>query len=121
MEDIAMNIVHKLKEKVLQGERIEKKEALMLAGADLEELCKAADEIREAFCHNGFDLCTIINGKSGRCSENCRYCAQAGCYAVSVKEYPLLPTEKLVEGAKHNAKQGVLRYSIVTSGKRLSK
>ena len=48
-----MNIVHKLKEKVLQGERIEKKEALMLAGADLEELCKAADEIREAFCHNG--------------------------------------------------------------------
>lgn len=116
-----MGIVQELKEKVLHGEQIEKKEALTLADEKLEELCKAADEIREAFCQNGFDICTIINGKSGRCSENCRYCAQAGCYAVSVKEYPLLPTEKLVEGARHNAGQGVLRYSIVTSGKRLNK
>ena len=63
----------------------------------------------------------IINGKSGRCSENCKYCAQAGCYAASVEEYPLLPSEKLVEGAMRNAKQGVLRYSIVTSGRKLNK
>jgi len=113
--------VQELEEKVLRGERIEKEEALLLLDVELEELCNAADRIREAFCQNGFDICTIINGKSGRCSENCRYCAQAGCYNVSVEEYPLLPIEKLVDGAKHNAKQGVLRYSIVTSGKRLSK
>lgn len=116
-----MGIVQELKEKVLRGGQILKEEALVLADAELGELCKAADEIRETFCQNGFDICTIINGKSGRCSENCKYCAQAGCYAASVEEYPLLPSEKFVEGAKRNAKQGVLRYSIVTSGRKLNK
>lgn len=116
-----MSIVQGLKEKVLCGGQIEKKEAMALVDAELEELCEAADEIRKKFCQNGFDICTIINGKSGKCSENCKYCAQAGCYAASVEEYPLLPVEKLVEGATRNAKQGVLRYSIVTSGRRLNK
>lgn len=116
-----MSVVQGLKEKVLCGGQIEKKEAMALVDAELEELCEAADEIRKKFCQNGFDICTIINGKSGKCSENCKYCAQAGCYSASVEEYPLLPAEKLVEGATRNAKQGVLRYSIVTSGRRLNK
>lgn len=116
-----MSVVQGLKEKVLCGGQIEKKEAMALVDAELEKLCEAADEIRKKFCQNGFDICTIINGKSGKCSENCKYCAQAGCYSASVEEYPLLPAEKLVEGATCNAKQGVLRYSIVTSGRRLNK
>ena len=115
-----MSTVQVLKEKVLSGGQIGKEEALSLADAGLEELCNAADGLREAFCQNGFDICTIINGKSGKCSENCKYCAQSACFGGISKTYPLLPTETFVEGAKRNAKQGVLRYSIVTSGKRLS-
>lgn len=87
----------------------------------MEPLCQAADEIREHFCKNSFDLCTIINGKCGRCSEDCKYCAQSAYYTTSCGEsYPLLSTEKIVEQAKRNAAQGVLRYSIVTSGRSLS-
>ena len=87
----------------------------------LEPLCRAADEIRAHFCKERFDLCTIINGKCGKCSEDCKYCAQSAHYATACGEsYPLLSTEKIVEQAKHNAAQGVLRYSIVTSGRRLS-
>ena len=53
--------------------------------------------------------------------EDCKYCAQSAHYHASCPEsYPLLSTEKLLEGARHNDAQGVLRYSIVTSGKRLS-
>ncbi len=115
-----MSFIEEIKKKVLSGGDIGKEEAMQLADAELGELCRAADEIRIAFCSNGFDICTIINGKSGKCSENCKYCAQAGCYAVSVEEYPLLPKERLLEEAKHNAGQGVLRYSIVTSGRRLN-
>lgn len=115
-----MSVVQRLKEKVLRGEKIGREEAVSLVDAELEELCVAANELREHFCQNGFDICTIINGKSGRCSENCKYCAQAGCHATSAEEYPLLPTEKIVEEARHNAEQGVLRYSIVTSGRRLN-
>ncbi|MCI8771905.1 MAG: biotin synthase BioB [Lachnospiraceae bacterium] len=115
-----MKFVQNLKEKVLSGGYINKDEALQLANADLEALCSAADEIRSVFCQNGFDICTIINGKSGKCTENCKYCAQAGCHATSAAEYPLLETKQLLEEARHNEKQGVLRYSIVTSGRRLS-
>lgn len=109
-----------LKKKVLEGEQITKQEAIELYEQPIEELCQNADEIRKHFCSNGFDICTIINGKSGRCSENCRFCAQSVHNHTGAAEYPLLSTEEIVAQAKVNDEQGVLRYSIVTSGKRLS-
>ena len=115
-----MSVVQRMKEKVLNNEDISREGALQLSNAELGELCNAADEIRKAFCQNGFDICTIINGKSGKCPENCKYCAQAGCHSASVEEYSLLPTERMLAEARHSAKQGVLRYSIVTSGRKLS-
>ena len=72
------------------------------------------------FCGNVFDLCTIINGRSGKCSENCKYCAQSAHYSTAVEEYPLLSDEALLAGARYNDARGILRYSIVTSGKRLT-
>lgn len=115
-----MSLIQEIKKRVLQGEQIGKKEALQLYEQPLEELCGAADVIRQKFCKNRFDLCTIINGKSGRCSENCKYCAQSACYQTEIEEYPLLGTEQITEQAKYNEKQGALRYSIVTSGKALN-
>lgn len=116
-----MTVTEQLKKKILSGGEIDREEALLLANAPLEELTAAADEIRKTLCGNGFDLCTIINGKCGRCSEDCKYCAQSAHYHTSCSEsYPLLNTEQLLEGAKYNDSRGVLRYSIVTSGKRLS-
>ncbi len=109
-----------LKKKVLEGYQISKEEALALAEMPLEELTQAADEIRQKFCKNQFDLCTIINGKSGKCSENCKYCAQSSFYPTDVESYPLLGTEELLKQAEYSSKRGVPRYSIVTSGKKLS-
>lgn len=116
-----MHIVEQLKEKVLSGGQVSRKEALLLADTPLEALTKAADEIRLQVCGAGFDLCTIVNGKCGLCSEDCKYCAQSAHYHTACEDhYPLLNTDTLLEGAKYNEAQGVLRYSIVTSGKRLS-
>ncbi len=116
-----MTVIENLKRKVMSGELISKEEALLLADAPLEELTAAADEIRSHFCQSGFDICTIVNGKCGKCSEDCKYCAQSAHYHTACSEtYPLLSTEELVDGARHNKEQGVLRYSIVTSGKALS-
>lgn len=116
-----MNLVEKLKNKVLAGEEVTREEALELVDAPLEELCQAADQLRQHFCGDRFDLCTIVNGKCGKCSEDCKYCAQSAHYHTSLEEsYPLLSTEELVKGAAENKRQGVLRYSIVTSGRKLS-
>lgn len=116
-----MNLVEKLKSKVLAGGEVTREEALELMDAPLEELSQAADQLRERFCGDRFDLCTIVNGKCGKCSEDCKYCAQSAHYQTSLEEsYPLLSTEELVKGAAENKRQGVLRYSIVTSGRKLS-
>lgn len=116
-----MNVTEEMKRKVLEGKEIDRQEALRLAEEPLERLREAAEEIRQKMCGDGFDLCTIVNAKCGRCSEDCKYCAQSAHYRTACEEsYPLLSTEELLAGARHNAKQGVLRYSIVTSGRRLS-
>lgn len=112
--------LQELKNRVLKGESLGKEEALSLAEMPLEELCSAADEIRRAYCGSRFDLCTIVNGKNGACTENCKYCAQSSYYNTKIQGYPLLSGEKLVEQAQYNAARGVPRYSIVTSGKRLN-
>lgn len=115
-----MSVIESLKEKIYSGEYITKKEALTLLKEDTKALQKAANEIREHFCKDKFDMCTIINGKSGLCSENCKYCAQSAHYKTDVETYPLLDTEEILKQAKYNHEKGVLRYSVVTSGKALS-
>ncbi|HIW74727.1 MAG TPA: biotin synthase BioB [Firmicutes bacterium] len=115
-----MDDVERIKDAVLSGRPVAREEAEALYAQPLDRLCRCADEIRRHFCSNGFDLCTIVNGKSGRCSENCRFCAQSAHNHTGVEEYPLLPAEKIVAQARRNDRQGVLRYSIVTSGKRLT-
>lgn len=115
-----MDYVKILGDKVLAGEQITKQEAIELYEQPLEELCGKADEIRKHFCADGFDICTIINGKSGKCSENCKFCAQSAHNHTGAAEYPLLSAEEITAQAKLNDSQGVLRYSIVTSGRRLT-
>ena len=113
-------MVNVYQERVLQGELLGKEEAEQLVEAPWEALCRAANEIRQTFCGNQFDLCTIINGKSGRCSEDCKYCAQSVHYTTAAEVYPLLGTDALLEQAIYNDKKQVPRYSIVTSGRCLS-
>ena len=112
--------VEQAKQRVFSGNQITKEQALLLSEAPLSELTQAADCIRRHFCGNSFDICTIINAKSGKCSENCKFCAQSAHYHTPSEEYPLLCSEKITEQAVYNAQRGVLRYSLVTSGRRLS-
>lgn len=115
-----MTVLETLYEKVISGGQITKEDALWLYSQSLEELCEKADALRQHFCANQFDICTIINGKNGNCSENCKFCAQSAHNHTGTCEYPLLPADEIVKQGKINHEQGVLRYSIVTSGKCLS-
>lgn len=88
--------------------------------AELEQLCSGADRIRKHFKGDHVDLCSIINGRSGRCSENCKFCAQSAHHCTGIEEYPFLDEEKILAECLHNEERGVHRFSIVTAGRTLS-
>lgn len=115
-----MSFIHEVKQKVLGREEMTQAEALRLFSEPAAELCAAADEVRRHFCGDAFDVCTIINAKSGRCSEDCKFCAQSAHYDTECEQYALLSEEEIFTGAKYNADKGIFRYSLVTSGKTLS-
>lgn len=115
-------MVQKLKQKVMDGKEITKEEAMTLAEADLDELCQAADEIRKHFCGNVFDICSCINVKGGKCSEDCKFCPQS-CFndKVEVKPHTLIGSDQMLEEAAYMAQKGVVRCDLVSSGRRLPK
>lgn len=112
--------LEKLKNKVLNGGDISRQEAIDLYKEDYDELRKAAEEIREHFCQDQFDMCTIINAKSGHCPENCKFCAQSTHSHAEVEVYSLLDKDTIVKDAIEKYRRGVPRYSLVSSGKSLT-
>lgn len=115
-----MTDLMKLADEIIGGKRLTRDDDLtFFFDADLEELCKGADKIRETLCGNHVDLCSIINGKSGRCHENCKFCAQSAHNCTGVDEYGFMNEDKIVEECKYNESKGVHRFSIVTAGRAL--
>ncbi len=115
-----MIILDDLKNRVLDGEYPGREEVLELAEAPLEALCSAADEIRERFCGSAVELCAIVNAKSGLCSEDCRFCAQSVSGNLSAVEFYPLEEKRIVDSAVRNYNEGVSRFSIVASGRKIS-
>lgn len=120
LETIDENLLKAIN-KIFTGEFISKKEVLKLLRVPLEELCTAANAVRKHFCNDSFDICTIINAKSGACSENCKFCSQSSHFNTGSPKYDMLSLNEIIEDAKYNEQKGVLRYSLVTSGRNLSK
>ncbi|MGX6590870.1 biotin synthase BioB [Cetobacterium ceti] len=120
------NFILELKKKVLNNEEITREEALKLLNLDIDKniedfnlLLESADEIRKTFCGDDFDLCTIMNAKSGKCPENCRYCAQSSHFKTASPVYPLVSPEEALKLAKHVEEEGAHKFSLVTSGRGL--
>ena len=96
-------MIETLKQHVLSGGMINEEQAKELAAVpDKEALYEAAHQITRHFMGNKFDTCSIINAKSGNCSEDCKWCAQSGHYKTNVTLYPLLPAEECIRHATHN-------------------
>jgi biotin synthase len=110
-----------LAEEIICGRRLTRNDNLkFLLTTNLEELCNGANKIRQELCGEKVDLCTIINGRSGKCSENCKFCAQSGHHNTNVKQYDFLDPNIILRDCKRNEANGVHRYSIVTAGRSLT-
>ena len=116
-----MTDINELASKIINGFRLSRGDDLsFFKNCNLDELTAAADKIREHFKGENVDLCTIINGRSGRCGENCKFCAQSVHNHTGCEEYSFLDEDKIIEAAKSNQDEGVNRFAIVTAGKALS-
>lgn len=111
----------KLADEIIEGKRLSREDDLdFFVTCNLNDLCAGADKIREACIGDRVDLCSIINGMSGRCPEDCKYCAQSAHNHTDCEVYDFLPEEKIMEACKTNEKEGVDRFAIVTAGRALS-
>lgn len=91
-----------------------------LLTAPLENLVAEANQIRTERIGDRLDLCSILNARSGRCSEDCKFCAQSACHQTDTPVYPLKEAEEIVQAAQRARAIGARRFGIVTSGNRLA-
>ncbi|MDE6577412.1 MAG: biotin synthase BioB [Muribaculaceae bacterium] len=111
-----------LKNKILEGGQLSKEEALSLAEITpdkYETLWQAAEEITSRLCDKTFDSCSIVNARSGRCPENCKWCAQSAHHKTNIESYSLISRDDCMKAAEMNRKAGIRRFSMVTSGRKM--
>ena len=107
-----------LQEKVIGGGEITLQEALWLVNhEDMKGVLDASAEITRHFGKPIFNPCGIINARAGRCSEDCKWCAQSGYYHTDSDVHGIISSEEALLGARRAEKEGVKRYSLVTSGR----
>lgn len=98
-------------------------EAEMLAEPDrfrVSELIRAADLVRQHYKKDRIFLCSIMNAKSGKCSQDCAFCAQSSYHKTDIETWALLSPDKIIENAIEMDRSGATHFSIVTSGHSLS-
>lgn len=109
-----------LKDKILAGGEITASEAFELcqaAQSNHQLLWSSARQITRELCPRLFDSCSIINARSGKCPENCKWCAQSAHYKTKIDTYPLVSRDECMRVADYNRRQGIRRFSLVTSGR----
>ena len=109
-----------LANKVMAGGELTRDEASALAAlpeSDTMLLLAMADKIRQRYVGDTVDLCAIVSGRSGRCPENCAFCAQSVHHQTDSPVHGLLPEAELLAAARKAKEAGVVRFSIVTSGR----
>ncbi len=114
-------MLERLKLKALEeGTPITIEEALELNRRySTDELRHAADEIRLKWCGNVIHTCSIVNARSGRCSEDCKWCAQSAHHKTGVKEYDYISENEMMSAFRTNRNRGVSCFSMVTSGRKV--
>lgn len=116
-----MDKIENIEQQLLSGYRLAYNEALaLMKETKPETLYALSHRLRTHYQGTHIDTCSIMNARSGRCSEDCKWCAQSKFHATQVDVYPLVGEAEALAEAAHNASKGVGRFSLVTSGRTLT-
>lgn len=119
--DNVLTHLDQVKQRALQEEIPTAEDLQQIADAPISHLVEAAHEVTIHKASQVFNFCAIVNAKSGRCSENCHWCAQSQHFEGQCEIYPLLEAKKIIEAALIAQRSGASRFSLVTSGRKLSR
>lgn len=92
---------------------MDKNELLKLYNLDLDELLN----ISSKYIKNNIEFCSLINARNGKCSQNCKYCAQSSHYCTNIESYPLVEVDEVKKTALEARANKASRFAIVTSGR----
>jgi biotin synthase len=109
----------RIRQEALSGRGIDAQDALMvlkLPQGEIWRLLDVSETVRRHFKGDQIRLCSIVNAKSGLCSEDCAFCSQSLRSSAAIKKYPLLEEEDIVNAAWDAKRSGAREFSIVTSG-----
>ena len=107
-----------MKDKIINGHVLGCDEAIGLCRSlSARELGEMADAVRTHFLGRRVDTCSIMNARSGRCSEDCKWCAQSAHYKTGCGVYDYSDPEEAVRHAENSKRLGIARFSLVTSGR----
>ncbi len=116
-----MNLLQTVKEAALRGEPCTIDNALEISETfDLDLICDAAGEVSLKWTGNHVDTCSIVNARSGKCTEDCKWCAQSRFHSTGCDEYDMIDDAELNNISDINDSKGVGRISLVTSGRKVS-
>ncbi len=90
-----------------------KEELLKYYNLPLDELLKEAKK----YTFKEFEFCSLISARTGKCSQNCKYCAQSTHYNTDIYTHPLVGIDEVIKTAKESKENGAINFAIVTSGK----
>ena len=100
--------------KVISGESISFEEAgKLLCSQDILSLAYSANVITRKFNGYSIDVESLLNAKSGKCPEDCSFCAQSSFYNTKISKYPLLPKQVVIVRAKEAERQGASSFCLV--------
>ena len=119
--DTLPTLLNKVKQCALAEDIPVLSDLLVIGEAPLADLVQAAHEVTAAKASSVFNFCAVVNAKSGRCTENCHWCAQSLHFEGQCGVYPLLDSDKILQAALAAQKNGATRFSLVTSGRKLSR
>jgi len=110
----------KIRSEILSGGDLSRADAEWLAEAPdvfVPYMAALGNEVREHFVGKKFEACALCNIQSGRCSEDCRFCAQSGHYTTPGPEYGLISEEEILNQAKAAESLGATEFCLVSSGR----
>ena len=112
---------HDLYEKSVNGKIIDTDLDTIIAWPEenISLLFACADKLRRQFFRNTVSPCTLMNIKSGNCSEDCSFCSQSAHNNTAIVTHDLVDPKEIMK-CFNDARAKKIDFCVVSSGKKLS-